>query len=301
MENFLEMMTLERGASVHTRQAYVRDLEGFQTYLKSTSEGKDLKTVTRQDIESYLCYLSQKGLKASSRARKLSVFKQFYAFLFAEKILQKNPCHLLESPRQGKSLPKFLSEEQVTVLFEGVYAWGGAQGIRLQVLLEILYATGMRASELLTLPLSAAFEALETQTILIRGKGGKERLVMMTDTALKALKAYLEIRKRFGGGKNPWLFPSRGVHGHLTRQRLDQLLKTLALKVGLQYVQVSAHVLRHAFASHLLHHGADLISLQKLLGHADISTTEIYTHLLPAHLQETVQQCHPLNRPLSSE
>lgn len=290
IESFLEMMALERGSAPNTLQAYERDLKELTSFLS----GKGLKEATERDLESYLRKLVEKKLTAASRARKLSCLRQFYSFLLSEKIIPKSPTSLIALPKMEKKLPKFLSEDQVNLLLRTAYAWEGTEGIRLQALLELLYATGLRITELLTLSVNQVTEVFETQTLRVRGKGGKDRLVLLTEPAIMALQAYLPHREFFKKGGSSWLFPSSSQEGHLTRQRFDQLLKELSLKAGLERRSLSAHVLRHAFASHLLHRGVDLVSLQKLLGHADISTTEIYTHLLPQHLYEAVRTHHPL-------
>ena len=278
---------VERGASQNTIDSYQRDLLQFQESVS------DIKNATSEQIRSYLEKLTGQGLSASTRARKLSSLRQFYKFLFAEGLVDHDPCHMLESPKQGRRLPKIILEGQIDKLMGAVYKMEGPEGLRLQALVEILYASGLRITELLSLPMSSVQQAFESEVLLIRGKGGKERLVPLSEPALKSLKAYLEVRGGFGKD-SLWLFPSNSKQGYLTRQRFDQLIKDLAVKAGLDRSQLSAHVLRHAFATHLLHHGADLISVQKLLGHSDISTTEIYTHVLPEHLKDMVKAHHPL-------
>jgi integrase/recombinase XerD len=223
--------------------------------------------------------------------------RQFHRFLIEEDVRGDDPTAVIDTPRATRSLPKFLDVSEVAALLDAAGRREGSQGRRLVALLETLYATGLRVSELVGLPLSALER--EHEILLVRGKGGKERIVPVNATARAALQAYLDVRGRFlsGGRPSPWLFPSRAAEGHLTRRRCGQLLKELALEVGLDPARVSPHVLRHAFATHLLHNGADLRSLQRMLGHADISTTEIYTHVLDERLRTLVERHHPLAAP----
>tara|TARA_R110002095_G_scaffold114088_4_gene99649 strand:+ start:1634 stop:2548 length:915 start_codon:yes stop_codon:yes gene_type:complete len=295
---FLEGLAAERGLSQNTLQAYQRDLLDFSALLKGT----DFLSVTPQDIRSYLQHLHSRALDPKTIARRLSALRHFYLFLYEQKEIDENPICDIEMPKIGKSLPKVLTKEEIVALVEAAYHKEGPEGIRLLCLLELLYATGLRVSELVALPCSDIMAALRLDQIpmplVVRGKGNKERLVLLSTPSVKALKAYLEIRHVFDPQKNQlgkWLFPSTAKQGYLTRQRFGQLLKELALEAGIPLEKVSPHIIRHAFASHMLNNGADLLSLQKLLGHSDIATTEIYTHLRSDHLEETVLNHHPLS------
>ncbi len=288
---FLEMMAAEKGTARSTLSAYESDLISFFKFLKSN----DPLDVTTQEIQTYL--VTQKHLAASSLARRLSSLRQFYKFLMSEGRLDKNPTTLIESPKYRRKLPSILSEEDVDCLLNGAKEWESVEGIRLYALLEILYATGFRVSELVSLPYASAIEVIKSEKpcLLIRGKGEKDRVVPLTFSAIDALKAYLKIRQTFltKGKESAWLFPSTSREGYFTRQRFGQLLKELAGKVGCSKA-LSPHTLRHAFATHLLRHGADLRVVQKLLGHSDISTTQIYTHVAQDALSELVETYHPL-------
>jgi integrase/recombinase XerD len=230
-------------------------------------------------------------------ARRLSAIRQFYRFLVGEGVRPDDPVTLIDSPRQGRSLPKLVSEAEVGGLLEAAGALPGADGLRMTALLELLYATGLRVSELVALPVASVMR--DRRVLVVRGKGGKERMIPLHDAARRAVNAWLaaraaELRRRRKDGTSPWLFPSHGGSGHLTRQRLGQLLKELAVAAGIDRRKVSPHVLRHAFATHLLNHGADLRSVQKMLGHADIATTQIYTHVADERLKALVRDHHPL-------
>jgi integrase/recombinase XerD len=292
LDRFLEMMAAEKGTARSTLSAYETDLRDFFGFLKN----KEPQSVLSKDIQDYI--ITQKHLAAPSVARRLSCLRQFYKFLMSEVELKEDPTSLIEAPRYRRKLPSVLSEKDVDRLLEGTKAWGGAEGIRLSALLEILYASGFRVSELVSLPFVTAIEVLKSDKpfLIIRGKGNKDRMVPLTPAALDALREYLKVRSGFltNGRESPWLFPSSGRQGHLTRQRFGQLLKELALKVGLNPTSLSPHTVRHAFATHLLRHGADLIVVQKLLGHSDISTTQIYTHVAREELTELVEAFHPL-------
>jgi integrase/recombinase XerD len=293
LEIFLEMLTAERGAAPNTIEAYRRDLTEFFKIM--AGRGRTASSVTTEDIRHYITRLSDAGFAPSTAARRLSAVRQYFGFLFAEGIRQDDPTALVDSPRLGRPLPKILSEEEVEMLIAAAQETPGPEGFRLTALLELLYATGLRVSELVTLPLAAVLR--DPEVIVVRGKGGRERMVPLTDTAREAVAEYCEERDYFApaGDRGIWLFPSRGKEGHLTRQRFGQMLKALADECGIERRKVSPHVLRHAFASHLLAHGADLRSVQKMLGHADISTTQIYTHVLDARLRALVRDKHPLS------
>ncbi|MBY0291736.1 MAG: tyrosine recombinase [Alphaproteobacteria bacterium] len=285
------MMLAERGTAKTTISAYEADLKDFFSFLQD----KNSASISSQDIQSYLA--TQKHFSASTVSRRLSCLRQFYKFLMNEGEITENPISLIEAPHYRRKLPSILSEDDVIHLLEGAKTWKGPEGLRLLVLLEILYASGLRVSELVSLPFTTIAEGLKNEKpfLLIRGKGNKDRLVPLTPAAIDALKEYLKIRPVFlpKNQDSPWLFPSSSNKGHLTRQRFGQLLKELSLKVRLTK-HISPHVVRHAFATHLLRHGADLLVVQKLLGHSDISTTQIYTHIAQDELTELVETCHPL-------
>lgn len=296
------MLMAERGAAAHTIEAYARDLSEFLAFL--VSKGKTAETASADHLRAFLAGLAKKGLAPTSRARKLSAIRQFFRFLLAEGLRSDDPSSAIDSPKLGRPLPKILSLEEVEALLKTASdaseqaADGTARrrAHRLYALLETLYATGMRVSELIALP--RAVLTTDDRVLTIKGKGGRERLVPLNDAAREALAAHLAAVRddeAKGSGASPWLFPSSGGE-HLTRQRFGQELKALALQAGIEPSRVSPHVLRHAFASHLLERGADLRTVQQLLGHADISTTQIYTHVIEERLRRLVEQHHPLAR-----
>ncbi len=291
LEGFLEMLLTERGAATNTLAGYRRDLADFADFI--ARRGVSLKTASAADIQAYLKFSDDIGLKSSTQARRLSAIRQLFSYLLGEDIRRDDPALNIDSPRAGRRLPKYLSEEEVDRLLTAADG-DTPEKIRLFSLLHLLYATGLRVSELVSLP----FPALRDQDrfLIVRGKGNKERLVPVNQACKQALAAYLEVRENFcpDGRHSKWLFPSRGGQGFLTRQRLGQLLKDLAIEANIDPAKISPHVLRHAFASHLLANGADLRSLQKMLGHADISTTQIYTHVLQKRLMDIVSTHHPL-------
>ncbi len=297
---FLDMLTAERGAAKHTIDAYSRDLAELLAHL--AAKGAIAADATADHLRAYLAALARKGLAPTSRARKLSAIRQFFRFLLAEGLRANDPSSAIDSPKLGRPLPKILSLAEVETLLDtakqaceevgdGV---ARRRALRLYALLETLYASGLRVSELIALP--RAVLAADDQVLTVKGKGGRERLVPLNEAARLALAAHLEaVRADEADGKqvSPWLFPSSGGQ-HLTRQRLGQELKALAAAAGIAPSRVSPHVLRHAFASHLLDRGADLRTVQQLLGHADISTTQIYTHVIEERLRRLVEQHHPL-------
>jgi len=291
LEIFLEMMAAERGASVNTLEAYRRDLADFATFL--ARRGRPVEAADAKNIRDYLAGLAGRGRAPATRARRLSVIRQFFEFLFAEGVRDDDPAGAIDAPKLGQPLPKYLSEAEVEALI-GAAGGGGRQGKRLAALVEVLYATGLRVSELAGLPLSAI--SRDGQMLLVRGKGDKERLVPLGDPARDAIGRYLEVRGEFiaKGLSSNFLFPSAARSGHITRALVAGKLKQLAVNAGIDPARVSPHVMRHSFASHLLAHGADLRSLQQMLGHADISTTQIYTHVLEQRLKSLVEQSHPL-------
>lgn len=299
---FLDMIAAERGAAPNTLAAYARDIDDFAAHLAASRN--ELAIARAADVTDYLQALSRAGLAASSRARKLSTLRQLYKFLLAEELIDEDPTHGVAGPRQRRPLPKTLSVAEVDRLIEAARARiEPSQGrervrtLRLYCLLELLYATGMRVSELVSLPRQVLDG--DDRVLTIRGKGGRERLVPLNQAARVGLDRYLALGRDPADGvsaviRTRWLFPSKSAEGHLTRQRFAQDLKALAQEAGLNPERVSPHVLRHAFASHLLDRGADLRAVQQLLGHADISTTEIYTHVLEDRLKRLVQEHHPL-------
>ena len=292
VDTFLEMLAAERGAASNTLQAYRRDLADFSAFV--AARGRLPEDADGTAVRDYLAHLSGAGMAPSTSARRLSALRQFFRFLYAEGMRDDDPCATIDSPRQGRSLPRHLSEDEVEQLLAAAGRRGGAGGTRLVALLEVLYATGLRVSELVGLPRSAL--SRDSQMLIVRGKGGKERMIPLGDAAAEALAAYGAVRGEFAakGRESPWLFPSRSRDGHLTRARFAQMLKVVALEAGLDAARVSPHVLRHSFASHLLAHGADLRALQQMLGHADIATTQIYTHVLDERLKALVARAHPL-------
>ena len=293
LEAFLEMMSAERGASVNTLDAYRRDLVDFRAFL--TARSVPLQKASAEDIRGFLASLSQAGLSAATQARRLSAIKQLFRFFLDEDVRADDPTSIIEAPKRGRSLPKIVTEDQTAALIAAAGAMEGPEAVRLLCIIELLYASGLRVSELVSLPLNAVTG--ERKMLLVRGKGGKERLVPLGTPAREAIKAYLTVREGFLPRLEKaqrFLFPSRGVEGHLTRRRVGQLMKDLAVQAGVDPARLSPHVLRHAFASHLVAHGADLRSVQQLLGHADIATTQIYTHVQDERLRRLVAEKHPL-------
>jgi integrase/recombinase XerD len=306
---YLDMLAAERGAAPNTLEAYRRDLEDFSANLSEQSGA--IAAADGDAIRRYLGALAKRGFSAASVARRLSAIRQLYRFLYAEGLRKDDPAAAIEGPKRGRPLPKVLSIAHVDQLLGTARAAFEdttrpptlrLRAARLNCLLEVLYATGLRVSELVSLPASAARR--DERMLIVRGKGNKERLVPLNEAAKRAMRDYLalreEVEQRNGkvqkGAIKPsrWLFPSFGESGHLTRQHFARDLKALAVEAGLKPKQVSPHVLRHAFASHLLQNGADLRSVQTLLGHADISTTQIYTHVLEERLKSLVRDLHPL-------
>ncbi|HTV33999.1 MAG TPA: site-specific tyrosine recombinase XerD [Methylocella sp.] len=301
VEAFLEMIAAERGAARNTKDAYARDLSDYAVAL--AEKGKTPLDATTSDIRAYLTRLAGQGLKPASAARKLSAIRQFHRFLVAEGRRAEDPALIVEAPRRGRGLPKILSVNEVSRLLsvsrEGLEdparpASERLRALRLACLLELLYATGLRVSELVSLPWSAA--QTKDPFLHIRGKGGRERLVPLSDPARASIAAYRAFLKEIEGADDhgAWLFPSDSASGHLTRQAFARDLKACASAAGISQSRVSPHVLRHAFASHLLQNGADLRVVQELLGHADISTTQIYTHVLDERMKAMVRDLHPL-------
>jgi integrase/recombinase XerD len=294
IEAFLEMMAVERDASPHTLAAYGRDLADAESAL--TSDG-GLMQAPAEAVETWFADLSRRGLSAATAARRRSSVRQFYRFALAEGWRADDPSRRLDAPRQGRPLPKSLSRDEIDRLLAAAAARDAAAGLRLVALVEMAYASGLRVSELLGLKVEAVRR--DPAYLIVRGKGGKERLAPLNPAARAALKAWLtarDARRKPETPDSPWLFPSSGRSGHLTPRRFAQLLDEAAVTAGLDPARVSPHVLRHAFATHLLEGGADLRVVQTLLGHADIATTQIYTHVATDRLAQVVQQNHPLAR-----
>lgn len=299
ISGFLEAQAAELDASENTRLAYGRDLMAFSEYLRT----RGFEVVTREDIEGFLVDCDTQGLAQSTRARRLSAIKQLYRFAYEEGWRKDNPALKIKGPGRVKSLPKTLSEAEVDALLTASRNLGRTDHDRLRntCLMELLYATGMRVSELVTLPVAATRG--DPRVLLVRGKGGKERMVPLSPPARDALCAWLTVRDAHeeaarldhGAKPSPFLFPSSGKAGHLTRHRFYGLIKEIAVAAGVSPAQVTPHRLRHAFATHLLANGADLRAIQTLLGHADLATTEIYTHVLEERLRDLVLTHHPLS------
>ncbi len=293
IESFLDMMSAERGASINTMSAYRRDLLDFAA---------DARRATRDDVRRHLAQLSAAGTAGSSQARKLSALRQFFGFLYSEGIRTDDPTSAIDAPRRQRPLPKILTRDDIDALIEAARreAAKDAEGVRLLCIVEMLYAAGLRVTELAGLPLAAIRD--KSGFLLVKGKGKKERLAPLNPGARAAIESYLDVREAFlpAGSRRRnaerFLFPSRSAEGYLTRRRCHQMLKDLALKADLDPDKLSPHVLRHAFATHLVEGGADLRSVQTLLGHADIATTQIYTHVASDRLSEVMEAAHPLSR-----
>ncbi len=308
IDAFLDMLTAERGAALNTRHAYWRDLADVSLYLRR-ERNSDIDKASAEDLKSYLTNLAGKThvkgvntnqIAVRTVARRLSALRQFYRYFVSENGRKEDPTTNIESPKQTRTLPKTLSEPEVAQLIKTAARGGDEDAMRLVCLMELLYATGLRVSELVGLPISAIGPG--RQFLMVSGKGGRERMVPLTESAQKALKNYMDVRMEYVSGDDKgrqaqWLYPSRtSDSGHLTRQRFAQLLKDLAHDAGMEMTKVSPHILRHAFATHLLSNGADLRSVQKMLGHADIATTQIYTHMLADKLKKTVDEKHPMGK-----
>jgi len=297
---FLDMLAAERGAAENTLDAYRRDLEDYSGYLRFA--GARPETADAGHLRGFLESIAERGLSPASGARRLSAVRQFHKFLYAEGYAAQDPTASLSGPRKTRPLPRTLSVDQVDRLLDvaresctrdGMSPPERLRALRMHCLLEMLYASGLRVSELVALPKSAA--RTRESLIVVRGKGAKERLVPLTNAAREAALAYLSELEAQGRAVGPWLFPSDSESGHLTRQAFARDLKAAAGAAGLRADAISPHVLRHAFASHLLQNGADLRLIQELLGHADISTTQIYTHVLDERMKALVRDLHPLS------
>ncbi|MGY9048065.1 tyrosine recombinase XerD [Puniceibacterium antarcticum] len=296
---FLEAQAAERGAAHNTQLAYARDLRDYTEWLSAREHS--LSDASRKDVEDYLIYADAQGLSRATRARRLSAIKQLYRFTFEEGLRTDNPAIQISGPGRDKRLPKTLSIEEVDLLLDAATRYGRNRDdcLRNTCLMQLLYATGMRVSELVSLPLGAAKG--DPRMLLIRGKGGKERMVPLSPPAREALRLWLATREEReaanrakGKPPSPYLFASRGKAGHLTRHAFYVMIKEIAVAGGVSPSKVTPHTLRHAFATHLLANGADLRAIQTFLGHADIATTEIYTHVLEERLRELVLEHHPM-------
>ena len=296
IEAFLEMMAAERAAARNTLTAYGRDLADADAFLRS--RGTEIAQAGPEAVEAYFAELGRRGLSPATAARRRAAVRQFYRFALDEGWRDDDPARRVEAPRRGHGLPKVLSRDEVAALIAAAGEKDGAAGLRLACMVELLYASGLRVSELLSLTLAAV--ARDPAFVTVKGKGDKTRLAPLNTPARIAVKTYLAVRRSFlapGVKDSPWLFPSpRGAEARLTPRRLAQLLDSAARTAGIDPARVSPHVLRHAFATHLLEGGADLRAVQTLLGHADIATTQIYTHVAETRLRETVLRAHPLGK-----
>ena len=295
VENFLEVLASEKGLSKNTLYSYKIDLDQFINFIKK----KNIKTreFKDKDIKEFISTFKNKGYEKSTVSRKISSLTHFFNFLLDEKEIEINPLSNFEIPKQTKKLPIILSNKHIDKILEFTKQDQSATGIRLYTMIEILYATGIRISELVEMKLSSIYE--DKNFLLVSGKGNKERLVPISKNTRETLDKYLTIRSHFISKKikSIWLFPSKQSSvGHITRQRFNQLLNELNLRADLGIKNISPHKLRHAFATHLLENGMDLRSLQQILGHADISTTQIYTHVLKERLKEIIKDNHPLSK-----
>ena len=293
---FSETITAERGAAINTVEAYTRDLEDLGSFLDSRR--RTFENAERKDLRDYMVFTAQKGMAEKTQARRLSALREFYKYLYTEKIRKDNPSEALDAPRLKRALPKYLSEEEINRLFDAIFRITSKnKAVRMRALLEILYASGLRVSELVTLPANVA--NIKENFLIVRGKGSKDRMVPLTDAARQALRDWIPEREKTlpKGRESRWLFPSTGKTGHLTRESFFLELKELASLAGIPTERVSPHVIRHSFASHLVAHDADLRTVQQMLGHSDIATTQIYTHILDNRLKNSVEKSHPLANP----
>ena len=312
ISNFLEKLKAEDGLALNTTLSYSNDLELFTKFLRK--KNIEFEVVTADNIKDYLYELHKENLRSASIARKISALKNFYKFLENENVVKDNPTLYLQAPKRDAKLPKFLTEEEVFKMLNFINRDKSEFGIKLSCMMEILYAGGLRVSELVSLPIAAIQHEGETlrNYLIVKGKGSKERIAPLNKAAITRLLEYLDLRKKLGQEKSQWLFVGviraskimaeikeknyAKADKHITRQRLHQMLKELAVKVGIDPTRVHPHVIRHSFATHLLNSGVDLRVLQELLGHANISTTEIYTHILDSKLKDLVFKHHPLSK-----
>ena len=293
-EAFLEMMSVERAAAANTLRAYGRDLADAADFL--AARGLTLASAQAPDVEAYFAELGRRGLSPATASRRRAALRQFYRFVLGEGWRADDPSRRVDAPRRGRPLPRVLSRQEAAALITAAGSRDEVKGLRLACMIELAYAGGLRVSELTSLTLAAL--ARDPEFLMVLGKGGKERLAPLNTAARTAVRAWLEVRARTlprGDATNPWLFPSGGKGGRLTPRRFAQLLGEAAITAGIDPERVSPHVLRHAFATHLLEGGADLRVVQTLLGHADIATTQIYTHVAGERLREVVSDAHPLS------
>ncbi len=301
LEQFLEMMLAERGIARNSFIAYKRDMLDFDLYLKN-HKITDPLSVTSENIRAFIRHLAEQKIAPRSIARKISAIRSYYHFLISENLTENNPAHLIDMPKYHNALPNILSIDDIRCLLEYGEADKSPENLRLLAMMHLLYASGLRVSELVSLKLANlsidAESARINNHINVMGKGSKERIVIINERALAAIASYLPFRSIFLSNKqgSTYLFPSKSAFGYMTRQNFALLLKQVALKCGLDPESVSPHALRHSFASHLLAGGADLRVIQELLGHADIATTQIYTHLEVEHLKKTIEQFHPASK-----
>lgn len=290
IERFLEMMLVERNSSVNTIASYKTDLLSLQEFLKPAA----LQDATIDDLNDYLFFLHEKEYSNETITRKIIAFRQFYKFLYSEDVIKNNPILNIELRKKSIKLPKYLTEDEINSLFSFVES--DSSLVMIRAMLELLYSSGMRISELVSLKVADIGPLIADQRyIIISGKGNKERIIPFTDKAIKALRDYLEFRNP----NSVWLFPGKigkGKDGHITRQRLGQILKEIAIKANIAPERISPHVIRHSFATHLLNNGLDIKSLQDLLGHSSIATTQIYTHIPNDKLQKSILENHPLSK-----
>jgi integrase/recombinase XerD len=295
IERFLEMLAAERNAAENTRIAYAKDLADFAAFLRRS--GTDIAQASAAQVRAYLGTMRAAGMSPRTAARRLASLRQFHRFLVAEGVRGDDPMSTIDGPKIGRPLPKILDRADVEKLISAARAHDHLEGKRLVALLETLYAAGLRVSELVTLPLTAL--SRDGRFLIVRGKGSKERLAPLSEPAREAIQAYRAVRHAFlpkGAKESRFMFPSRAAAGHLTAARVAQLLKALAVEAGIDPRRISPHVLRHAFATHLIDGGADLRAVQQMLGHADIATTQIYTHVAGERMRRLVHEHHPLAR-----
>lgn len=295
--DFLESISIEKASSKNTVESYKNDLQKFKEFLDQ--EKVSIEEVTTDDIRKFIASMTTNSLEGSTIARKISALRQFFAFLYSEQIIKYNPALSIDLPKKRQNLPSVLSEEEVIKILDTAYLDKTPQGMRNVAMLELLYASGMRISELISLKLShlQINNNYIKPYILITGKGDKERIIAINRKSISALREYLQIREVFTSSKgDQWLFPSKqSDQGHITRQYFAKILKKIAIDVGISPKDISPHKVRHSFATHLLNHGADLRVIQELLGHKNVSTTQIYTHVANEKLKSTVEQFHPLS------
>lgn len=294
IELFLESLVADRNAASNTLEAYRRDIDHFQKWIN-----KQIAEVSTSDIKQYIQHLFSQEFKISTINRRISALKQFYLYLFNERIISSNPCLHTKTAKTPRSLPKVIVSTQMLDFLDFLKEAKDPIHIRVRTILELLYASGLRVSELIKLPLNCIVKANNAQPmILVKGKGNKERLVPLNETCIESLHAYIKVREFFVSSVKSahFLFASRSKDGCLTRQRIGQLIKNTAIEFGIDPSSISPHVFRHSFATHLLQGGSDLLTIQKLLGHSDIATTQIYTHVLPESVYQLVQQHHPITK-----